>query len=146
MRMNKKFGGCCMAVSLLFSVAVQAAEVDDCINNSNSSDEAYSRCWLDEAKRLNTEIKNKYEQLASNKLAAEWNKGNGMFKGNLKDMYDSWVAYRNRFCSLSGVAGHYETSESKAFHQSLCLVNLSKKHNQELDGLLSTFASQMIKD
>lgn len=145
MRMNKKFGGCCMAVSLLFSVAVQAAEVDDCINNSNSSDEAYSPVLAGRSQAFEYGNQNKYEQLASNKLAAEWNKGNGMFKGNLKDMYDSWVAYRNRFCSLSGVAGHYETSESKAFHQSLCLVNLSKKHNQELDGLLSTFASQMIK-
>ncbi len=144
--MNKKLGACCLSVMLAFSASVRADVVDDCINNSDKSDEAYSRCWLDEAKRLSAEIKDKYEQLAANKLASEWNKGNGMFKGNLKDMYDSWVAYRNRFCSLSGVAGHYETGESKAFHQSLCLMDLSKKHNQELSGLLSTFASQMIND
>lgn len=142
--MNKKLGICCLAVMMAVSTAVRADVVDDCINNSDKSDDAYSRCWLDEAKRLGVEIKDKYEQLAANKLAAEWNKGNGMFKGNLKDMYDSWIAYRNRFCSLLGVAGHYETGESKAFHQALCLVNISKKHNQELSGLLSTFASQMI--
>ena len=61
--MNKKLGACCLSVMLAFSASVRADVVDDCINNSDKSDEAYSRCWLDEAKRLSAEIKDKYEQL-----------------------------------------------------------------------------------
>ena len=130
------------AFSLLIGNAY-AAEVDDCINKSDKSDSAYARCWLDEAKRLTEEIKQKYVQLSKVKAVEQWNNGNGLFKGNLKDMMDSWVAYRNRFCSLSGIAGNNYTGEDKSFHQAQCLVELSKKHNVELDGLLGNITSYM---
>ena len=144
--MSVKFGAMGLAVMLLAATSLKAADVNDCINNSDKSDDAYSRCWLEEAKRLTAEIKDKYEILTKNKLANEWNKGNGMFKGNLKDTFDSWVAYRNRFCSLYGVAGNQETGETKAFHQAMCLVDQSKNHNAQLGALITTFSTQMIND
>lgn len=145
--MKNKIGICALVIMLATGTQVSAKEpVYDCINASDKSDDGYSKCYLAETKRLSEEIKQKYNKLAENPQLTQWNNGNGMFKGNLKDMFDSWIAFRNRFCSLSGISGNHYNGESKTFHQSDCLYQLSKEHNDQLDGIISNLVSQMIND
>lgn len=145
--MKKNLGIFALAVLLLSSGAALAKEpVFECTNNSDKSDEAYAKCYLEDAKRQLGGIKEKYDKLAANPLLQKWNNGNGMFKGNLKDLFESWVAYRNRYCSLYGVAFEHYNGESAAFHQADCIRDMTLKHNAQMEAIVGSVTSQMVND
>ena len=58
-------------------------------------------CIDDELVRTTQEIKNLYKTLSKDEFVGKWNNSNNLKSGNYRDMFDSWIAYRNRMCSLS---------------------------------------------
>lgn len=72
-------------------------------------DEAYEecvkkgqkKCLDEELVRSGKEIKDYYKTFLEDEFVGKWNNGPDLKKGNYRDMYDSWIAYRNRMCSLA---------------------------------------------
>ena len=58
-------------------------------------------CIDEELKRSTQSIKDYYKTFANDDMVGLWNNGDGLKSGNYRDMFDSWIAYRNRICSLA---------------------------------------------
>lgn len=71
-------------------------EYDECMKGKNTS-----KCLKDELARSTKQIKNLYKTLSEDNFVGKWNNGPDLKNGNYRDMYDSWIAYRNRMCALS---------------------------------------------
>ncbi len=63
--------------------------------------EIEAECIDEEVERCTQEIKNLYKTLSKDEFLGKWNNSEDLKSGNYRDMFDSWIAYRNRMCSLS---------------------------------------------
>ena len=136
-----------LAVGIAIAISPDSyAQTNDyykCINSSNSQDDGYAKCYLDEAKRDVARIDEVYQKLSSDPKFSAWNNGNGMFKGNFKDMLDTWVSFRNRYCSLyAEIYSSYDGS-SASFHQADCIMKMSKRHADDIEDLWKTSFSKI---
>lgn len=61
----------------------------------------FDTCVKDELERSSQNIKNLYKSFIEDEFVGKWNNGPSLKQGNYRDMYDSWIAYRNRLCSLA---------------------------------------------
>lgn len=64
----------------------------------------YINCLTAEVKRQDTAMRQFIAQLLTLDTYKKWNNGNDMFRGNMKDMLDQYMAYRERLCSMYGLA------------------------------------------
>lgn len=69
----------------------------ECKNNK----ELASLCLKEESQRSIENIKAILAQLLDSSVSGKWNNGPDLKNGNYRDMFDSWVAFRNRMCSLT---------------------------------------------
>ena len=115
-----------LTLCLLPSVVLAGKEYDACRQKVTSDDEL-ALCMKAETKRLLREIQEIYVNISKHEVTADWNKGNGLINGNLKDMYDHFIAYRNRYCSLFVVASE-QTFGSSAYDKERCLLQLTNDH------------------
>lgn len=72
------------------------SEYNDCIQKNTNA-----VCIDEELQRSTREIKDYYKTFANDEMVGKWNNGDGLKSGNYRDMFDSWIAYRNRICSLA---------------------------------------------
>ena len=82
----------------LGAAAVSATPYDDCVKNlaktkvdNMLSDDDHAICLKQESARLLAEVQKVYTQIANDKAYSSWNKGNGMFKGRVRDTYNAWL-------------------------------------------------------
>lgn len=73
------------------------AEYKSCLEQKKSEDE----CIKGEIERTSKQIKDSLATFLSTPTTEKWNNGPDIKNGNLRDMFDSWVAFRNRMCSLT---------------------------------------------
>ena len=71
-------------------------EYENCIQNNKND-----VCIDEELQRSTREIKDYYKTFANDDMVGKWNNGDDLKSGNYRDMFDSWIAYRNRICSLA---------------------------------------------
>ena len=71
-------------------------EYEQCMEGKDTS-----KCLVEELERSTKQIKNLYKTASEDEMIGKWNNGPDLKNGNYRDMYDSWIAYRNRICSLS---------------------------------------------
>lgn len=133
--MSKKI----LAFLLLFlcSTAVHAErspEFEEC-DQKAMDDDALALCMKAETARLMKDIQQDYLRLVKYKPTKDWNKGNGLISGNLKDMYNSWIAYRNRYCSLLTVASA-DMYGSTNYHRESCLLEMTTDHKTLMDNVV----------
>ena len=114
--------------------ALADKEYDDCYLKA-ADDNQVALCMKAETARLLKNLQNVYEELSKHPQTSEWNNGNGLIKGNLKDMFDNWLGYRNRFCSLF-VQASENTFGSQSFDKERCLLELTKNHYDLMDQVL----------
>lgn len=125
-----------LVLSMLTVTAQATPEYDKCYSAA-TDDDATATCMKEETARLMKEIQQKYLQISEMPLAQEWNNGDGLKKGNLRDMYNSWLAYRNRLCSLNkklSVNGY----GSEEFHYASCMLDMTKSHMEYIDAVITT--------
>lgn len=115
-----------LSLCALSSTAWATKEYEDCINQVQNDDDV-ALCMKAETARVMKDIQEVYLNLSKHYLIEPWNNGVGLSKGNLKDMYDHWVAYRNRYCSLYQQAS-INTFRSDEFHKEECLMQLTIDH------------------
>ena len=75
------------------------AQYTECIKDGDEN-----KCLLNEIYRSSDKIKNLYKEFYNSQYTSGWNNGADLGNGNYRDMFDSWIAYRNRMCSLSEYA------------------------------------------
>lgn len=108
-------------------------------------DEEYGKCMLkenavedkcldEEFKRSTKRIKDLYNTLNTSEYTKEWNNGPDLKKGNYRDMFDSWVAYRNRICSLTVFAFHKGLGKD-SMSRIRCLQFFNMEKNEALDSI-----------
>ena len=130
----------------IFSSSLVYAQSNDyykCINASNKQDDGYAKCYLEEAKRDVARIDDMYQKLSSDSKFIKWNDGNGMFKGNFKNMLDTWINYRNRYCSLYAEIYSAYDGSSYSFHQADCIMKMSRRHADDMEDLWKTSFSKI---
>lgn len=119
---------------LIASPVFATPEYDLCYDNAQNDAEV-SLCMKAETARLMKSIQETYSAILKNEQTASWNNGNGLISGNLKDMYDNWVAYRNRYCSLFVLASEH-TFGGPDYDKERCLLNLTNDHYELMRSVL----------
>lgn len=142
----KNLFGIVLGAAVVLNAASASAQSKDyfaCLNSSNNKDDGYAKCYLEEAKRDVAEIDSFYQKLSSNPKFSAWNNGNGMFKGNFKDMLDTWVSYRNRYCSLYAQTYSQYDGSSPSYHQADCIMKMTRRHAEDMKALWQTSISKI---
>lgn len=82
-------------------------------------------CLKEEMARTNEQIQQKFQEAYDSPLIGPWNNGPNLQNGNYRDMYDSWIAYRNRFCSLA-VWAYKRAYGEKSVSMNYCMESFNK--------------------
>ncbi len=104
-------------------------EYQTCIENKEKN------CIESELQRSNKIIKNYYKTFLEDEFVGKWNNGPDLKQGNYRDMYDSWVAYRNRMCSLA-VWAYQSFYGAKSMDLPTCLQFYNREKLETMDHLL----------
>ncbi len=115
----------------LFRINEHDAEFTTCLSDKKPAKE----CWDAENDRATKRLKDLYKTLSTDEHVGQWNNGPDLKSGNYRDMFDSWIAYRNRICSLAAFA--YRQSDAKhKISLNGCVLFLNKEHVEILESLL----------
>lgn len=104
-----------------------------------------SKCIDEELKRTANELKLQYEVFVKDYAVGKWNNGNGLESGNYRDMYDSWIAYRNRMCSLA-VWAYQQAYGHDSITLNQCLQFYSREKFEALRNLIRSAHSTLDED
>ena len=105
-------------------------EYAECVANPKNS-----TCLDEELKRSAKYIKDLYKTFSEDEFVGKWNNGPDLSRGNYRDMYDSWIAYRNRICSLAVWAYHYAYGK-EAITLTQCLQFYNREKLETMENLL----------
>lgn len=122
----------------LFRIYEHDAEFTQCLNDKKAPKE----CWNAENERATKRIKDLYNTLFEDEHVGQWNNSPSLKGGNYRDLFDSWIAYRNRICSLADFAYRQSNAPHK-ISLSGCILFLNKEHVEILESLLVMANSAM---
>lgn len=100
----------------------------------------YIACLNAEIKRQNSAIAYFYTELLKLQTYKKWNNGNDMFRGNMKDMNDQYVAYRERLCSMYGLA-YEELLNTPEHGRKKCTMEVNDMYLRRLQEIYGTSIS-----
>lgn len=129
-----------MLVVMGFAFSAQAQkksqEFNDCMDKAGKiGDSAIAVCYNTETEKVLLQIKDIYEAATKNKAIASWSGGAGMQSGNLRNLFENWLNYRNRFCSFYTV-GNSEYLGSGEYNNAKCLWEVSQNHLIEMTNVV----------
>ena len=105
----------------------------------------YVVCLNAEIARQNAAINKYYEALLRYPEFQKWNNGNGMFRGNLKDMNDQFMAYRERLCSLTGL-GLFQEYGNLDYGRKDCVMSVNEELLRRLERMYNSSQSDFGPD
>ena len=109
----------------------------NCIKDKDTSE-----CLEDELRRSTKRIKNLYKTATEDDMIGKWNNGPDLKNGNYRDMYDSWIAYRNRMCSLS-VWAYKKGYGTQGANLTQCLQFFNREKLETMENLLHSAHSEL---
>jgi uncharacterized protein YecT (DUF1311 family) len=116
-----------LAVAAIVAPAL-AEEYDDCMLKAGKiGDSAMAVCMNDQTKRVMQDIKAVYEDAAKDGKLAKWSGGTGMQSGSLRSMFETWLNYRNKYCSFY-TTGYSEYLGGTDYNNAECLMEQTKLH------------------
>lgn len=120
-------------VAVIDAVESEENDYNKCLQASKEfSDEETALCMSGEIKRLDQAIANLYQKtFIKVKRIEAWNNGNGMFRGNIKDMQDQFNGYRSRFCSFYATTMEIY-SGSQMYLRNECMMKLTTEYYARL--------------
>lgn len=141
-----------MTLTLLLSHSAAAQTISDdadseyikCLQSATQhTDNETAICMGKEIKRLDQEINNFYNNVFLKEAQVQkWNNGNGMFRGNLKDMQDQFNSYRVRFCSLySLLMQNY--SSSQLYLRNECMMQLTNEYYIRIRNMARSYKADL---
>lgn len=116
-------------------------EYDTCVTKRKN----VKICEDEELKRSTKAIKDFYNSLINNEFVGRWNNGPDLKNGNYRDMFDSWIAYRNRMCSLS-VAVYKKARGEESMTLNHCILFFNREKYETMLNLLVTANSVLDPD
>jgi len=119
----------------LFAVAFPTQEYDSCYQKA-ADDVEVGLCMKAETQRILKDIQEVYINISNHPQTKAWNNGNGLISGNLKEMYNSWLSYRDKYCSLFEVASE-NTFGSPSYDRERCLLELTLDHYQLVHAVIT---------
>ena len=105
-------------------------EYENCMKEKDTS-----KCLEEELKRSTKYIKDLYKTASEDEMVGKWNNGPDLHNGNYRDMYDSWIAYRNRMCSLS-VWAYRKGYGYQGITQTECLQFFNREKLEMMENIL----------
>lgn len=119
-------------------------EYENCMKGKDTS-----KCLEEELKRSTKRIKDLYKTASEDKMIGKWNNGPDLKNGNYRDMYDSWIAYRNRMCLLS-VWAYRKGYGNRGVNLTQCLQFFNREKLETMENLLlsaySILDEEMVAD
>ena len=108
------------------------------MNAADGNNIKMTTCILNEANRILKLLEEKYDQMANSEQFKNWNQGAGMFNGNFKELYSSWLQYRDKYCSLYGysMSPDVEPGNISQLTGAECVLELTKRQNRDMDVIL----------
>lgn len=113
------------------------AEYETCIKSNDNS-----ACINEELKRSSQAIKDIYKSFINDEYVGKWNNGPSLKQGNYRDMYDSWIAYRNRICSLA-IWAYKRKYGDAAPSLEQCLQMFNREKLEAMENLLTVAHSSL---
>lgn len=149
--MKKSFYSALMLFSVFaFNQSAQAQSFmgtnmsyDQCLDAADGDNIKMTTCTVNEANRILKILENKYEQMANSEQFKNWNQGAGMFSGNFKELYNSWLQYRDKYCSLYGYSASPDEYQGTIAQLSgaECVLELTKRQNKDMDVILKNMSN-----
>ncbi len=103
-----------------------------CTGEANADENA---CVAAELQRSSQEIKDIYKTFMGDDAVSKWNNGPSLKEGNYRDMYDSWIAYRNRICALAVYASQKAYSKDPIKLEQ-CLQYFNREKLETMENIL----------
>ena len=110
-------------------------EYQACTKNKSKNDPR--NCQKEEMERTNEQIQQKFQEAYNSQFIGAWNNGPNLQNGNYRDMYDSWIAYRNRLCSLA-VWAYKRAYGEKSVSMNYCLESFNKSMLINMQNILTS--------
>ena len=108
--------------------------------------EPLNDCLNDEINRSAQEVKDMYKTFITDPYVGKWNNGPNLQKGNYRDMYDSWLAYRNRICQLLSWSMDYALEKSDSARFDMCLIMFNRTQTEAMKNLYAVMHSLKKED
>lgn len=138
--MLKKIAILSLSLGILGATSANAGQFEDCLKDASdrqqSTDFEVSLCMKAETARLLKEVQQVYNKVANDTFFAAWNKGNGMYKGNVRDTYNAWLVYRNNFCDLIAVASKNAGGTEESNRED-CRLKLTQEQLDSINGVMT---------
>lgn len=137
------------AATTLFSAPISAqsltnsaASYEQCLDAAAGNNIKMTTCTVNEANRILKILEGKYEKMANSEQFKSWNQGAGMFNGNFKELYSSWLQYRDKYCSLYGYSMSPDVEQGNIVQLTgaECILELTKRQNKDMDVILQNIS------
>lgn len=125
--MNIKITSVVLGLSMFFALPTMADEYDDClkeVSRTKGGDFELAICMKTKTAKVLKQVQAEYTTIANMKDFQEWNNGNGMYKGNIRDTYNAWLVYRNKYCDMYAIANK-EITEYIDYYREKCKMDLT---------------------
>ena len=139
-----------LALSALLPVSASAqsfanttSSYDQCLEAAAGDNIKMTTCTVNESARILKILEEKYDQMANSAEFKNWNQGAGMFSGNFKQLYNNWLQYRDKYCSLYGysMSPDAEPGNIAQLTGAECILELTKRQNKDMDVILQNMAN-----
>lgn len=137
------------AIVSVFSFSAQAQSLtntnlsyEQCLEAADGNNIKMTSCTVTEANRILKILEEKYDKMANSLQFKTWNQGAGMFNGNFKDLYSSWLQYRDKYCSLYGYSMSPDEEQGNIVQLTgaECVLELTKRQNKDMDVILKNIS------
>lgn len=118
------------------------ASYEQCLDAADGNNIKMTTCTVNEANRILKILEEKYEKMANSEQFKSWNQGAGMFNGNFKELYSSWLQYRDKYCSLYGYSMSPDVEQGNIVQLTgaECILELTKRQNKDMDVILQNIS------
>lgn len=118
------------------------ASYEQCLDAAAGNNIKMTTCTVNEANRILKILEEKYEKMANSEQFKSWNQGAGMFNGNFKELYSSWLQYRDKYCSLYGYSMSPDVEQGNIVQLTgaECILELTKRQNKDMDVILQNIS------
>ena len=108
---------------------------DQCMEQANGNSIQMTSCIVNESDRILKLLEAKYDKMANDEQFKGWNNGAGMFNGNFKELFSSWLQYRDKYCSLYGYSTSPDAEPGTIAQLSgaECILELTKRQYKDMD-------------
>lgn len=125
--MNKKLTSVVLGLCMIFAVPAMADEYEDClkeVSRTKGGNFELAICMKAKTDKVLKQVQKEYTTVANMKEFQEWNNGNGMFKGNVRDTYNAWLVHRNKYCDMYAIS-QKEITDYIDYYREKCKMDLT---------------------